>query len=471
MKLRRRMALVAVLVAIPQVVGLVWWDARSRHRSAEASLRGMLERAASEEGAAARCRADPQGWVGPDALPPPDQGRFGPGPHAHGEGDERRGHHEGLVPPRLHVYGADGQAHTAGVALPADFAPVGPQVEAVPDGIFQRRVRVALATGWGAPCDVVVVEGSTVPGFLGSVLPTSPVWVVPMALVATVMWMAVAPVVRRLQDLTEAVRTGAPVPGRDHDDELGELARALHSTRAELVAEAEVRRQREQALRDFVADTAHDLRVPLTVLRGHLVALEGLAASPALTSAAAETDYIAALLANLAARSRLEAAPQRTAVDLGALVERTADRHRPLARRAGVAISDGAPPEPVKVSADLTLAEQALSNLVYNAVRHNRPGGHVAVTLDLDGDHFELAVRDDGPGVSAEELGRLTQRAFRGDAARSRGVPGEGRGLAIVAKVAQVHGWTLDLSVPPEGGLLARVVGPLPTAADGDQSL
>ena len=107
---------------------------------------------------------------------------------------------------------------------------------------------------------------------------------------------------------------------------------------------------------------------------------------------------------------------------------------------------------------DLTLLEQALSNLVHNAIRHNHAGGHVAITLDVDGDRFELAVRDDGPGVSHAELTRLRERGFRGEEARGR--DGQGLGLAIVSRVAERHGLTFELASPEEGGLLATLSGP-----------
>ncbi|WP_245913706.1 ATP-binding protein [Nannocystis exedens] len=82
---------------------------------------------------------------------------------------------------------------------------------------------------------------------------------------------------------------------------------------------------------------------------------------------------------------------------------------------------DGAVPEsPLRVDADVTLLEQAVGNVVYNAIRHNRAGGHVAVLLEgLAGDRFRLRVVDDGPGVPADELARLVERGFRSDAAQA----------------------------------------------------
>jgi hypothetical protein len=122
----------------------------------------------------------------------------------------------------------------------------------------------------------------------------------------------------------------------------------------------------------------------------------------------------------------------------------------------------------VTLPGDVTLLEQAVSNLVYNAVRYNRAGGHVAVTLDLTAGGFELRVIDDGPGLSDDDLGRLVERGFRGDAARGRSTGGHGLGLHITHTVARLHGFALAFDNRAEGGLEVTLMGPaLPPALGG----
>ena len=115
------------------------------------------------------------------------------------------------------------------------------------------------------------------------------------------------------------------------------------------------------------------------------------------------------------------------------------------------------------------MIEQAVSNLVYNALRYNRPGGHVAVVLEQTGERFQLRVIDDGPGVPAEQLGRLVERGFRTDAARSRAPGGQGLGLSIAQEVARQHRFAFELQSPPEGGLTVALDGacgpPVPAGA------
>jgi signal transduction histidine kinase len=126
------------------------------------------------------------------------------------------------------------------------------------------------------------------------------------------------------------------------------------------------------------------------------------------------------------------------------------------------------------VQGDVTLLEQALSNLVHNAVRYNRTGGHVAVLLEeaTAPAGFRLRVLDDGPGVKEEELQRLVERRQRGDEARQRYPDGLGLGLHIVYGVAERHGFRLDFGRSEHGGLEVTIAGllapePAPVSASG----
>jgi signal transduction histidine kinase len=119
------------------------------------------------------------------------------------------------------------------------------------------------------------------------------------------------------------------------------------------------------------------------------------------------------------------------------------------------------PEAPLWVEGDVTLVEQAVSNLVHNAVRHNRGGGHVAVVLDEEGaSGFRLRVSDDGPGVPPDQIGRLGERRFRTDEARGRHPEGLGIGLSIALGVAERHGFSLSFAANDPAGLRAELRGP-----------
>jgi signal transduction histidine kinase len=293
--------------------------------------------------------------------------------------------------------------------------------------------------------------------------------IVPLLLgLVAVIWIASGPVVRRVRALSAAVRASAatryetPVPEAGRD-EITDLARAFNEAGAEVRAHLATVERRDRTLREFLANTTHDVMIPLTVLQGHLAALERAAASgtaadrPLVVGAMGEAHHIGSLLHNLAAVAKLETPDHlvhRHPVDLGRLVERVVERHRPLARPAGVVIEYAVPEDPVTVDADVTLLEQAIGNVVHNAVRYNRPGGHVAVVLEQPAGSAgcRITVVDDGPGVSEADLARLTERRYRDEAARQREPTGLGLGLSIAREVAERHGVSMRLRrVDPTG--------------------
>jgi signal transduction histidine kinase len=336
------------------------------------------------------------------------------------------------------------------------------------------RAEVLVRTPWpDSRCAFVLARGTTEP-WLGALLPPTRIWALPALMVLVTVLLAVGPVVRRIRVLTRAVQRSAAFDYADAvsiagDDEIAELARAFAAAGREVRAQLAAKDRREQALRNFVADTTHDVAIPLTVLQGHLatlqecVARESPLSASALASAMSEAHYIGALLHNLSAAAKLDAAdPQlaRGAVDLGALVARVVSRHRPLARQRDVLIESAVPDGTVQADADVTLLEQAVSNIVYNAVRYNRAGGHVAVLLETpSAAEFRIRVLDDGPGVPAETLVRLSERGFRGTQARTRDAAGQGLGLHITQRVVDTHGMRLQLSSPEAGGLQVDLSG------------
>jgi signal transduction histidine kinase len=284
---------------------------------------------------------------------------------------------------------------------------------------------------------------------------------------------AAGPVLGRMRRLAEAVRQSAAAEyGRpvsvdgSQRDEVADLARAFDAAGASARDHLVEARRRRDALREFVANTTHDVALPLTVLQGHLSALGARAADPdsrtRLREAMQEAQYMSSLLRNLGVAATLDDEPgmrERTPVDIGAMVERVAARHRAPADTRDVSLEFAVPESPVIAAGDVTLLEQALSNLVDNAVKYNRPGGHVAVVLDRRGDRFELAVKDDGPGVAADELPALTARRFRGADARTRPAGGQGLGLAIAAEAVAALDMQLRLESPATGGLTATITG------------
>ena len=470
MKLRVQMVISAGVAMLPVILALLWYDAVMHRRAAQQLLIGYVT--ASMGAARERCEEAPELFGG---ILPPDSSLGRPPPFLPFPGQKQRAQ---PMPPIAFAYGPDfSSRNPQAPALSKELVRriAGRNLAVVPLSWRSEMVEVLLRMPWGAgPCAYILARGPTVPEW-GAVLPETELWLLPIGAVLAAVLLAVGRVVRRIRQLTKAVQRSASSSYESPvellgGDELSELARAFDAAAIKIRAQLQEKDRRERALRDFLANTTHDVMIPLTTLLGHLMTLkEGTERqhpldSDALKSAMDEAHYIASLVHNLALVARLEAAEvqlQVSAVDLNALVQRIVGRHRPAAREREVSLDSAVPPEPLVLAADLTLLEQALSNITYNAIRYNRSGGHVAVIAEHKApDRFVLRVIDDGPGIPAAELSRLVARGARGDAARTRAPEGQGLGLHIAYRAAELHGFELVLKPSEYGGLEVTLQGP-----------
>ena len=288
-------------------------------------------------------------------------------------------------------------------------------------------------------------------------LRTAAMQTVGLAAVLALLGMLVAmPVVRRIRRLEEAVlraRFDEFTLDLGGDDEINSLAAAFAQT-------LDAVRERERALEEYIGNTTHDLAIPVTVLQHRLRKLADESDSEDVRVALEESHYIANLIANMRTAAKLESldAPELDhQVDLSEIVERVVQRHAPIASQKGVDLNFATPVEPLRVRGEPTLIEQALSNLVQNAVQYNATGGHVSVVLEDVADGFEIVVADDGPGIPQTMREAVMARGVRDDAARTRHEGGQGFGLAIVRRVVSLHSWTMELE--HETGLVVRLRG------------
>ncbi|AKF81763.1 histidine kinase [Myxococcus fulvus 124B02] len=499
MKLRLRLALTAMAAVLPVVVAMAYFQKSLRERSQEEVLEAAtLARVQVER---SRCEASPETWrprPSERGAPPPRRGEDGrpPPPRSHEGGGEGRppprgfpgGDEEGRPgrpPPPGDGDGGRAPARVEHFPYDAQFVSLNPRAPvlsedmrvAASDGTVVRRfeqdgrrmLEVLLRMPWeGGPCAFILARREEPPPPSLLSLPPLKDWSLLVCTVVASVVLALGPVVRRIRMLTEDVRASArsgyaqPVAVRGQD-EIADLARAFQEARAEIQARMAHQEAREQGLRDFLANTTHDVMTPLTVLQGNLSAMQQRVsrgepvAATEVASAMSEAHYLASLVHNLAAATRLEAgAPhvQRSPVDLNDVVGRVLGRHQPIARQQRISLESGVPAVPVRVLGDVTLIEQAVSNVVGNGVRHGREDGHVAVVLESTREgRFHLRILDDGPGIPEDERTRLLARGMRGNAARTRAPEGQGLGLHIAHDVAQAHGWSLSLSPSEYGGL------------------
>ena len=283
---------------------------------------------------------------------------------------------------------------------------------------------------------------------------------------------AIGPVVRRVARLRRAAALVGADEGYesveiDQTDDLGQLGRELDRAHVRIRADAGKLRAEHTALERHLADVAHDLRTPLASLQlavQHALALNSdISLEDPLRRALADTVYAGGLTENLRLASKLEGAwdPKEVAnEDLRALVERVALRMRFFAKQRQIELEVALPDESLFVSCQPVAVEQAVANIVENAVSFGEAGGHVAIVLQrLPGSKFVLTVVDDGPGVRVSELPRLGERTFRSDEARQRAPRGSGFGLAITTAVCERSGWDLSFASEEPEGLRVTVRG------------
>jgi len=279
-------------------------------------------------------------------------------------------------------------------------------------------------------------------------------------------WLATQSALFPIRRLTQAVqriirtgRTDARVPLEGTGDALDELTSLFNAMLDKIEGLV-------TAMRGALDNVSHDLRTPLTRLRG--TAELALASPPnlehyreALADCVEESDRVLVMLNTLMDISEAESGTlqlRREPVALAEVVARAVDLYRDVAEAKGVALSSDAPPD-IVVVADRTRLEQVAANLIDNALKYTPPGGRVDVEVRRAADAAILRVRDTGAGIPPDELPRIFDRLFRGDTSRAE--RGLGLGLSLVKAIVEAHGGTVDVvSVPGQGSTFTVTLPP-----------
>jgi two-component system phosphate regulon sensor histidine kinase PhoR len=221
--------------------------------------------------------------------------------------------------------------------------------------------------------------------------------------------------------------------------------------------------------RDFVANVSHELKTPLSAIRGYAETLrDGALEEPATAQRfteriLAQCRRLQALLDDLLTLSRLEsvdgAALPLERLDLAAVVQRAVEVVAEPAREKGVEIAVSRADPPIVMGHPASLERLAV-NLLDNAVKYNRAGGRVRVHLAADAAQLLLEVADTGIGIPPEALPRIFERFYRVDKGRAREEGGTGLGLAIVKHIAQLHGGRIEVESEERRGSTFRVYLP-----------
>ena len=283
---------------------------------------------------------------------------------------------------------------------------------------------------------------------------------------ALLTWSALQPVHAlgaAVQEILRTGRTDTRVPVGDTGDALGRLGVLFNAMLARIDAVV-------AGMRGALDNVAHDLRTPLTRLRGiaetalrsddPVVLREGLA------SCLEESDRVAGMLSTLMDISEAETGTMRLQLEqlsLAELAQQTVDLYEDLAEDRGVSIHIETQDD-VWVRGDRRRLRQVLANLVDNAVKYTPAGGRIQLRTARDGRDAVVSVEDTGIGIAAEDLPRIWERLYRGD--KSRSERGLGLGLSLVRAIVQAHEGTVTAESRVGGGSSFQLR--LRAVADGD---
>jgi two-component system sensor histidine kinase TctE len=269
-----------------------------------------------------------------------------------------------------------------------------------------------------------------------------------VAITSLLAWLGVSQGLKPLTDLAGQIESRdqnnlAPVPQTGLPREARVLAVRINDLLARLGSALTAQKR-------FVADAAHQMRTPLAAVMLHTErarrAPDIAAEKQALEALHRSVERAARMCQQLLSLARAEpeasTAVEFKSVDLVSLARRVGEEWIPRALKRDVDFGLIAPETPVQVTGDERLLEEALSNLIDNALRYGKPSGRVSVIVE-DGAQPRLAVQDDGPGIPEEERVRIFERFYRMEGA---GGDGCGQGHAIVDEIARLHSSTVEVS-------------------------
>ena len=337
----------------------------------------------------------------------------------------------------------------------------GPPGERAPIEIGGEQVGVVFVAGRNPRTAMFLREFAPTQAVIGVIL---------LVLGSAVASLAIfRPAHRRLRDLetvAQAIGEGnlSARARESGGDEVTALARAFNRMAGDLEARTQAVELSDRTRRQLLADVSHELKTPLAAIRGYAetlampeVSLDEQARRRYLEIVGDETVKLERIVGDLLDLARLESGGLTLtcgAVPVAQLFQRVADRHERDMIEKQVTLETSVAADAAEVWCDAARMEQALQNLVANALRHTPEGGQITLTAERAAAGVRLVVRDTGPGIPEEHLARIFDRFYKTDASRTDPYwkSGSGLGLSIVKAIVERHGGTVSAANVPSGG-------------------
>jgi two-component system phosphate regulon sensor histidine kinase PhoR len=230
----------------------------------------------------------------------------------------------------------------------------------------------------------------------------------------------------------------------------------------------------ETIRRDFVANASHELKTPITAIRGLTeTILEDPDMDPEVQRDFIQKTHIqslrlSSLVSDLMTISRLESDEQKQnfqPFDLGAILKSSENAMKLICQEKQLQLEVELPEQEVIINGDFQAISQLIDNLTDNAIKYSNPNGEVSLSLEIDESNAIVRVSDSGIGISPAHQLRIFERFYRVDKARSRELGGTGLGLSIVKNIAESHGGSISLQSTPGVGSIFILQLPLAASA------
>ena len=245
---------------------------------------------------------------------------------------------------------------------------------------------------------------------------------------------------------------GEQVPLRGND-ELTDLCRTMNTMSERIAAMMEKEHAAEQAKTELIQGVSHDLRTPLTAVKGYLQLLidrqyrDEAEREHFLCAAVAKAEHLENLIEELLDYTRLmdpSRPMEKVPLDFGRMLQQLLVDYVPIFEQKGISVDVGDIPHGCTVAAAPDKLERALDNLFGNALKYTETGGIVQLRLVRIMDSVRLIVSNTSLSITEEEIGHIFERFYRIEKSRSQKTGGSGLGLAITRRIVELHGGTIE---------------------------